>query len=267
MNEAFRHSLIGLWTRYIRILALAQLQYKGWIIGLLPNFVYVVTDPLDALLMFDRFGALGEWTVSRILLVYGLALLCFGLAEVFFRGIDFFPALVRGGEFDRILLRPRPLLFQAAALRFNLNRLNRVVAGALLAGVCLRAQGASLTAANVVMLALAALGGVLAYAGVMLIAAAAAFFTIGQSELINLFTNGSYQVAKAPPQLLPAWLRRAFTFVMPMFLFTYYPAAAVCGWGGEAWLGWLALPVCAAMFGAAWLFWRFGVRHYKSTGS
>ncbi|MBO4297347.1 MAG: ABC-2 family transporter protein [Clostridia bacterium] len=267
MSETFRQTTFGLWTRYIRILALSQLQYKGWILGLLPNLVYTVTDPLDALLMFDRFGSLGEWTASRILLVYGLALFCFGLSEVVARGIDYFPQLVRSGEFDRLLLRPRPLLMQTAAMRFHLSRFNRVVAGGLLALVCLRYQGAQATLPNVAMLVLAVIGGTLAYAGVMLVAAAAAFFTIGQSELINLFTNGSYQVAKAPPGLLPNWLRRVFTFLMPMFLFTYYPAAAVCGWGGEAWLGWLALPVCALFFGAAAALWRFGVRHYRSTGS
>lgn len=267
MSEKIRQSGFGLWTRYIRILALSQLQYRGWLLAMLPALVYVVTDPLDAVLMFDRFGALGDWTASRILLVYGLALLSFGLAELFARGFEYFPMLVRTGEFDRLLLRPRPLLMQTAAMRFHLNRLNRVAAGLLLALVCLRAEGAAPTAANIVMLILAVAGGALAYAGVMLIAAAVSFFTIGQSELINLFTNGSYQVAKAPPQMLPAWLRRAFTFLMPMFLFTHYPAAAVCGWGGGRLMGWLALPVCAVFFGAAVIFWRFGVRHYKSTGS
>ena len=267
MSDTFRQSPLGLWTRYVRIHALSQLQYRGWILAMLPSLVYVITDPLDAVLMFDRFGALGEWTASRILLMYGLALFAFGLSELFLRGIDLFPSLVRSGEFDRLLLRPRALLFQAAALRFHLNRLNRVVAGLLLALVCLRAQEMPVTFANVVLLLLASIGGTLAYAGVMLIAAAAAFFTVGQSELINLFTNGSYQAVKAPPQLLPGWLRHVFTFLMPMFLFTYYPAAAVCGWGGGRLMGWLALPLCALFFGAAVIFWRFGVRHYKSTGS
>ena len=267
MSDTFRQSPLGLWTRYVRIHALSQLQYRGWILGMLPNLVYVITDPLDAVLMFDRFGALGDWTASRILLVYGLALFAFGLAELFFRGIDLFPALVRSGEFDRLLLRPRALLFQACALRFHLNRLNRVTAGLLLALVCLRAQGMPVTLANVVLLVLAIAGGTLAYAGIMLMAAAASFFTVGESQLINLFTNGSYQVAKAPPQLLPAWLRRVFNFLMPMFLFTYYPASAVCGWGGSPVMGWLALPLCGLFFEAAYIFWRFGVRHYKSTGS
>ena len=267
MSESFRQSTVGLWTRYIRILALSQLQYRGWIVGLLPALVYTVTDPLDALLLFDRFGSLGEWTASRVMLVYGMALLCFGLAELFARGFDIFPSLVRNGEFDRLLLRPRPLLLQTAALRFHLNRLNRVTIGALMAILALRAQGARVSAGGAAMLLLAVIGGVLAYAGVMLIGAAVCFFTVTDGLFIIPFTNGSHQVAKVPPEMLPSWLRRAFTFVMPMFLFAYYPAAAVCGWGESALLGWLALPVCALFFAAAMVFWRFGVRHYKSTGN
>ena len=88
MSESFRQSTFGLWTRYIRVLALSQLQYRGWIVGLLPALVYTVTDPLDALLLFDRFGSLGEWTASRVMLVYGMALLCFGLAELFARVLE-----------------------------------------------------------------------------------------------------------------------------------------------------------------------------------
>ena len=267
MSDTFRQSPLGLWTRYVRIHALSQLQYRGWILAMLPSLVYVVTDPLDAVLMFDRFGALGEWTASRILLMYGLALFAFGLSELFLRGIDLFPSLVRSGEFDRLLLRPRALLFQAAALRFHLNRLNRVTIGALMAILALRAQGARVSAGGAAMLLLAVVGGVLAYAGVMLIGAAVCFFTVTDGLFIIPFTNGSHQVAKVPPEMLPSWLRRAFTFVMPMFLFAYYPAAAVCGWGDSALLGWLALPVCALFFAAAMVFWRFGVRHYKSTGN
>ena len=66
---------------------------------------------------------------------------------------------------------------------------------------------------------------------------------------------------------LPAWMRRLFTFFMPMFIFTYYPAAAVCGWDEPYAAGWLALPVCALFFAVTAALWKIGVRHYKSTGS
>ena len=132
---------VRLYFRYIRLHFLSQLQYTLWPMALLTTALFVATDPLDALLMFDRFGAIGEWTASRILLMYGMALFAFGLAELFARGLDFFPQLVRGGEFDRMLLRPRSLLLQSMATRFHLNRLARVVGGLALLIVSLRTQG------------------------------------------------------------------------------------------------------------------------------
>ena len=77
-----------MYFRYIRLHFLSQLQYTLWPLALLTTALFVVTDPLDALLMFERFGSIGEWTVSRVLLMYGMALFAFGLAELFARGHD-----------------------------------------------------------------------------------------------------------------------------------------------------------------------------------
>ena len=72
MNE------VRLYFRYIRLHFLSQLQYTLWPMALLTTALFVATDPLDALLMFERFGSIGEWTVSRVLLMYGMALFAFG---------------------------------------------------------------------------------------------------------------------------------------------------------------------------------------------
>ena len=104
-------------------------------------------------------------------------------------------------------------------------------------------------------------------AGLVTVACEEEVLPVVQTLVPNAMCVPISQAVKAPPQLLPAWLRHVFTFLMPMFLFTYYPAAAACGWGGSQLLGWLALPLCGLFFGAAHVFWRVGVRHYKSTGS
>ena len=56
-------------------------------------------------------------------------------------------------------------------------------------------------------------------------------------------------------------------FVFPILAYAYYPASAICGWGEPYVLGFAALPAGAAFFALCYAFWRFGVRHYKSTGS
>lgn len=166
-----------------------------------------------------------------------------------------------------MLLRPRSLLLQSMATRFHLNRLARVVGGLALLIVSLRTQGVALGAMDLAMLALAILGGVLFYMGAFLLAAGVAFFTIASVEWVNVLTNGSYQALKVLPQYLPPWLRGAITFVFPILAYAYYPASAICGWGEPYALGFAALPAGAAFFALCYAFWRFGVRHYKSTGS
>lgn len=260
-------SALRLYFRYIRIHFLGALQYKGWPMQFVQVIFMVITDPLAALLLLSRFGALGEWTGARILMGYALALHCFGLAELFARGLDIFPGAVRKGDFDRLLLRPRALLLQAATLRFHLHRLARVVGGLILMIACMVVEGVRLSLLDCLIVLQAILGGTLIYTSVFLIVATVSFFTISTLDWMYVFTNGSYQVAKVPFRYLPAWLQRMFTLIMPMFLFSYFPLASICGWGEPYWMGFLALPSAIVFFLVALVFWRIGVRHYASTGS
>jgi len=257
----------ALYWRYMRINFLAQLQYKGWIFDFILALFFVATDPLDAALLLGRFGGVGGMSASQILLVYAMAVCAFGLAEIFGRGFDYFPFLVRGGEFDRIMLRPRSTAMQAAALRFHLSRFSRVLGMGAFAVFMLRAQDIAIGAREILLFIGALAGGTLVYTGIFIIAATVSFFTIQPLDVIYIFTNGSYQVAKVPPRLLPDWLRRAFTYIAPMFAFCYYPAASICGWGEADWPGYMALPAGAAFLVVSLAIWQFGVRHYKGTGS
>lgn len=258
---------LRLYFRYLRMNFLAGLQYKGWPMMLVSVAITCCSDPVAVLLLFARFGSIGEWSVDRVMLVYGVALTGFGLAELFSRGFDYFPDQIRTGAFDRILLRPRGTCVQVLGMEFHLHRLSRVVAGLLLVGWSLLRQGVTWGPLQWLQFCLALLAGYLVYTGVFVLSSAIAFWTVNALDWIFIFTNGSYQVAKCPPRLLPGWLRNAFIFVVPMLAFSYYPMSALCGWGAAPIWGWLALPVGLAFLSATLLGWRVGVRHYSSTGS
>lgn len=119
---------------------------------------------------------------------------------------------------------------------------------------------------NILLLTGALLGGAMVYIGIFILGAAHSFFTVDGGNWIYIFTNGSYQLTKLPPEYLPKWLKGAFQFVMPMLVFSYYPASAICGWGEPVWTGFLALPVGAAFMGLTLIAFRFGVKHYRSAG-
>lgn len=252
----------------IRMNLLAGLEYKGWWLMVIQVLFVVVTDPIATFFLFSRFGPIGPWTLERIMLIYALAVTSFGLAESLCRGFDYFPwRMIRSGDFDRLLLRPRTLFTQVAGSYFHIHRLARVAAGIAMVAWAIARQGVTLSFSGVLMMLLALLGGALMYCGVFVMSSGIAFFTIRALDWIYIFTNASYQVARCPIDHMPRWLYGMFTFFLPMLLVSYYPASAACGWGESAWKGWLALPAGAAFLILSLGVWRIGVKHYQSTGS
>jgi len=259
---------IKLYLKYIRMNFVSGLQYKGWPIMVLQTLLVVVTDAVTPVLTFSRFGNIGLWSVERILLIYAMAVTSFGLAESFCRGFDSFPwRMIRTGDFDRILLRPRSVYIQIAGSFFHIHRLSRVAGGLAVIVWSLWKQRVSLDAADITVIILALIGGFLTYSGVFILTSGLAFFTIKGLDWIYIFTNASYQVTRCPVEYMPKALYKVFTFFMPMLLISYYPASAVCGWGESYWKGLLALPAGIAFLLFSAFVWQIGARHYKSTGS
>ena len=257
-----------LYWRYIRLHLLSGIQYRGWWLMVIQVCFVVVTDPIGTIYLFSRFGNIGPWSMERILLIYSLAITCFGLAESLCRGFDYFPwHMVRGGEFDRLLLRPRSTVLQVAASVFHIHRLARVCSGLIASGWCLWRMGVVMTPARILLWFYALAGGAILYAGVFILTSGIAFFSIKGLDWIYIFTNAGYQVTRIPLQYMPNALRLLFTFLVPILVISYYPASVLCGWGEPAWKGLMALPAGCCFCGAALLMWRYGVKHYRSTGS
>lgn len=261
-------SALRLYLKYIKMNFLSGIQYKGWPIMVLQVFIVVITDPIGLIFLFSRFGSIGEWTVERILLIYSIAVTGFGLAETFCRGFDYFPwKMIRTGDFDRVLLRPRSIPLQIAGSYFHIHRMARVISGIGAITWCLNAMKIQLGPVQFIILAAALLGGFLTYTGVFILTSGIAFFTIKGLDWIYILTNASYQTTRCPVDYLPNTLRYLFTFFMPMLVISYYPASVICGWGESFFKGLFALPAGIAFLLFSLLVWRFGVRHYKSTGS
>lgn len=257
-----------LYGRYIRMHFMSGIQYRGWYFAILQTLIVVLTDPISTIFMFSRFGSIGEWSMERILLLYSIAVTSFGLAETFCRGFDYFPYhMVRSGNFDRLLLRPRSLFIQAAASFFHIHRLARVASGLCAVLWCLWRLEVSLPPWRILLLASALLGGFLLYTGVFVLTSGISFFTVKGMDWIYIFTNAGYQVTRCPMPYMPRVLRLAFTFLMPILVISYYPASVLCGWGEPLWKGLLALPVGMVFLGLAFGMWKIGIRHYQSTGS
>ncbi len=264
---------IRLYAHYVAISIRGQMQYRASFLmlsagGFLTNSMEIV----GIWALFERFRSLGGWRLEEVALFYGLVNVAFPIAEAVARGFDTFPELVKSGEFDRFLLRPRSTALQVAARELQLVRIGRLAQGLIVLLWAASALNLEWTVARLALLVFAVLGGACLFGGLFILQATLAFWTTEGLEVMNSFTYGGTQTGQYPLSIYRPWFRRFFTFVVPLACVSYFPALAILGRedpvvGGPPWFGWLA-PLIGLVFLAVCLqVWKLGVRHYTSTGS
>lgn len=263
---------LRLYRHYLGISLRAQMQYRASFIMLsIGHFVTTGAEFLAMWALFERFGQLKGWTLPEAALFYGMINIAFALAEAWARGFDTFDGLVRRGDFDRLLLRPRGTVLQIAGREFQLLRVGRFAQGLFVlvwAGVAL---GVTWTPPRLALLLAAVLGGACLFSGLFIVQATICFWTVDSLEIMNTVTYGGVEAAQFPLTIYRDWFRKFFTYGVPLAVVTYFPAIAILG--REDPLGTSRLFQCLSpLIGVAFLLaatrvWQFGVRRYHSTGS
>ena len=83
---------------------------------------------------------------------------------------------------------------------------------------------------------------------------------------MNIFTVGGRELGRYPYSIYGDGVLRLLTFVIPLALFQYYPLLYLTGRAERVY--YMLTPLIGCLFLIpCLLFWRFGVRHFKSTGS
>lgn len=215
--------------------------------------------------LLDRFGQVNGYTLADCLLCASVMWMAFSLAECFFRGFDRFPGIIRRAEFDRLLVRPRGLIFQVMCQEIEFQRLGKLLQALLMLCVGVALSEVAWTPLRCLCLGLMALGGAAVFAALFLLFAALSFFTLEGLELMNCFTDGGKEHGSYPLDVYGSGVLKFATYVIPYALFQYYPLQYLLGRGPSAYA---FLPLLAPLFLApCYAVWRLGVGKYKSAGS
>jgi len=266
-----RNSL-KLYLRYLGISIRSQMQYRASFVMLsLGTFLTTAAEYVGVVALFDRFGSLRGWTLAEVALFYGITNIAFALSEAWARGFDTFAGMVKSGEFDRVLLRPRSTALQVAGQELQLMRVGRMAQGLFVLLWSATALNIPWTLGRIALLMAAILGGACLFSGLFVLQATLCFWTIDSIEVANTLTYGGVEAARFPLTIYRDWFRRFFTFGVPFACVTYFPALAILGrqdpLGTSLWFQSLAPLIGFAFLLVALRVWQFGVRHYRSTGS
>ena len=256
---------IRLYLHYVSINIRCVMQYKtSFFLTAAGQFLVSFTAFLGVFFMFQRFSKVEGFTYSEVLLCFSVMLMEFSLAEMFARGFDQFSGMVRSGEFDRVLVRPQNEIIQVLGSKFELTRFGRMLQAVVMFiyGIIQSDIAWSFSKALTVIFML--IGGTAT--ALFLIYAAFCFFTLESLEFMNIFTDGAREFGKYPVGVYGEKMLLFATFIVPYALIQYYPLLYILGRRKELIFMFLPLLACWFLIPAI-LFWKFGVRHYKSSGS
>ncbi len=243
------------------------MQYKfSFFMTLIGQFIVSFTAFLGVFFMFERFNAVEGYTLSEVMICFAVVLMAFSITECFVRGFDVFPKLIKRGELDRILLRPRSVIFQVLTSNIEFSRVGRLLQAIIMLAYAIPTSGVVWTAERILTLIIMVLGGIITFSALFVLYAGISFFTVEGLEVMNIFTDGSREFAKYPLSIYGDGILRALTYVVPIALFQYYPFLFLIGRSDN--ILFMFLPLFSIIFMIpCYLFFRFGIRRYKSTGS
>lgn len=256
-----------LYIKFFGIHLKSAMQYKlSFLLVAIGQFLVSFNVFLGVLFLFDRFHEVKGYTFSEILLCFSTVLLSFSLAEMFMRGFDMFAGTIGNGEFDRILLRPRSILLLVISGKIEFTRVGRILQAVVMFIYGIAASEINWNLSKIMTLVLMVVGGTVIFSCLFVIYASICFFTLEGLEFMNILTDGAREYGKYPLDVYGKGVLKFCTYLVPYTLFQYYPFLYLIG-KTDQWQ-YMFLPVLGALFLVpSFLFWRFGVRHYKSTGS
>jgi ABC-2 type transport system permease protein len=263
---------LKLYGHYISISLRGQMQYRASFVMLsFGHFLATGIEFIAIAALFDRFKHIVGWQLPEIALLYAIVNTAFSFADAMSRGFDMFGNMVKGGDFDRLLLRPRSTALQLAGQEFTLRRVGRLSQGFIVFIWANQHLHITWSPEKIALCILAIIGGICFFYALMVMQATVAFWTTESLELMNTLTYGGVQTAQYPLSVYRAWFRKFFTYVVPLASVSYFPGLALLDrtdpFGSPVILHYISPFIGIAFLIIALQIWKIGVRHYRSTGS
>lgn len=256
-----------LYFKYLSMLFKSQMQYKvSFFMTTLGQFLVSFTEFLGVYFLFSRFHEVEGFTLPEVMICFAVVLVSFSVSECFVRGFDVFPRLIRSGDLDRILVRPRNVIFQVLTSNMDFSRVGRFLQAVFMLIYAIPVCGVVWSWDKVLTLVLMIIGGIAVFSSLFVLYAGISFFTIEGLEFMNIFTDGSKEFGKYPMSIYGDGVLKFLTYVIPIALFQYYPFLYLVGRTDR--MGYSFLPLlCFLFFIPCYGFFCFGMKKYQSTGS
>lgn len=255
----------------VKMLMKSAMQYRSSLLmQVIAQFVMTGGEMMAVTVLLSRFRVVGHWGAAEIMFFFGVMQASFALTELFGRGIAAFQGFIGRGEFDSVLLRPRPLLLQVLCSQLDPRRIGSFSVGVAAILVAAAQLEIRWSLARVLLMAEVVVCSMMLLLGLFLIEATVCFFSVKSIEMVNVLTYGGRSCCQYPVDIYPKPLRLLFTYLAPIAMCMHWPVSWVLGQPMvEMQTGWyFVTPLAGAVFFALMArVWYAGVKRYRSTGT
>lgn len=243
-----------------------QLQYKiSFILIFIAQSLSIFFEFFVIYALFDKFKLLEEYNIYQLLLTFSVIWFGMSSAETFGRGFDHFGRLIKNGNFDLLLIRPRFLGLQIIGSEIAYEKIARILTSVGMIIFSIIKLSGKLDIVDILVIILMCLCSFILFLSIFIIGASFCFITVEGLEVINIFTDGTRQLGQYPMKIYNKIVFLIFTFLIPLTPINYYPIEYIFNNG--PWY-YSLMPLTIFIFlGFSILIFRIVLYHYKSTGS
>lgn len=263
-------NVIGVYTKTIMK---AWFQYKvDAVLRSLAVFLREATGIIVIYFTLLKFDSLNGWNMYEMFFLFSLLFLTYGIMILFFTGLRDFGRTVRDGSFDRFILRPRGLLFQIIFVNADwFAAIGHGGLGLVLFLISAGKVGISWNLGLALYYIVTILGGVLIQGAIFLFLATLNIYLMETNSLKELFYWNMRKFAGYPISVFHKSVQVLLIYVVPFAFVNYFPCQfLLCkedmGQYPEIFM-YITPFIGVGMFAVAYLFWKYSIRFYKSSGN
>lgn len=255
-----------LYLRFFKMHLNSQLQYRAsFILSFISQFIVFFGYYFTILCLFDNFSNIKGFTLYEVLLTFSIIQFGFAFCETFFRGMDVFDELIISGNFDKLLLRPRNIMFQVFTEEMSLVRIARLLQALIILIIALVKINIDWDIYKIITVIFMLISSILIFLGIFILAASYCFLTVKGLEVRNVFTDGGKHMAQYPIGIFKKGFKFIFTFIIPYGFVNYYPLLYILGKNNNKLFMFSPLITVLYLIPCIIVFYK-GIKKYSSTG-
>lgn len=258
---------MSLYFKYFMVHLKSELQYKlSFILSFISQFFVFFGYYFTIICLFDKFSNIKGFTMYEVLLTFGVIQFGFSFCETFFRGIDQFDDLIISGGFDRLLLRPRNILFQVVCQQISFIKLSRLIQSIVVLIIAIIKIDVVWNLQRIIALICMLISSVVIFLSILILTAAYCFLTVKGLEVRNVLTYGCRHMAQYPIGIFKKGFVLFFTFVIPFGFVNYYPLLFILDREANPLFMISPLIILLYLIPSILIFYK-GMKKYSSVGS